>query len=60
MAKQKYPTILYITEEAERDGTKYFIVEKRIEDLAEINEAVQVAVYKLERLARVENSTKAV
>lgn len=60
MAKQKYPNLLFVKEEADRDGSKYFIVEKRIENLAEINETVQVAVYKLERIVRVVNSTKAV
>jgi len=54
---QKYPSILYVVYEEERSGESYLICQADPGCLAELDEKRKVAIYRLEKLVTLRNTT---
>lgn len=60
MAKKlKYPVEIYCVRE-ESDGESYLIAHEKPEDAAEVNEEIEVAIYKLVRVAKIYSGVKVI
>lgn len=53
MAKAKYPRVIFVKQEREKDGSDYLLAHKTSSEVAQVGSTVTVAQYKFDRIVKV-------